>query len=80
MTLAEQREKLEDVVGQLLFENFTKNAHSAHWSVQVPQTIKFWREEAAKLIAALSAAGFSIVADGAFDAFELAKVDLARKP
>ena len=30
-------------------------------------------------LTAISAAGFSIVADGAFDAFELAKVDLARK-
>lgn len=31
-------------------------------------------------LAAISAAGFSIVADEAFDAFELAKVDIARKP
>ena len=31
-------------------------------------------------LTAISAAGFSIVADEAFDAFELAKVDLARKP
>ena len=37
-----------------------------------------WMPDA--LLHAISAAGFSIVADGAFDAFELAKVDLARKP
>ena len=37
-----------------------------------------WMPDA--LLHAISVAGLSIVADGAFDAFELGKVDLARKP
>ncbi len=32
------------------------------------------------LLRAISAAGFSIVADGAFEAFDLALADIARKP
>ncbi len=58
MTLAEQREKLVEILD---------NAIEGQWMAEA-------------LLHAISAAGFSIVADGAFDAFELAKVDLARKP
>ena len=58
MTLAEQREKLIELLDNAIEEQWMPDA----------------------LLHAISAAGFSIVADEAFDAFELAKVDLARKP
>ena len=58
MTLAEQRERLIEIIDSAIDGQWMPDA----------------------LLHALSAAGFSIVADGAFDAFELAKVDLARKP
>ena len=58
MTLAEQRERLIEIIDSAIEGQWMPDA----------------------LLHAISAAGFSIVADEAFDAFELGKVDIARKP
>ena len=79
MTLAEQRVALIEAMAKAarrraeerMVVPLSPNDRELHW---------YELDNMRAAIAALSAAGFSIVADGAFDAFELAKVDLARKP
>ena len=79
MTLAEQQERLVEAmakgvrrrVEERMRVPLSPNDRELHW---------YELDNMRAAIAAISAAGFSIVADGAFDAFELAKVDLARKP
>ena len=71
MTLAEQRERLVEMMDIAYREKWREADMRG-----LPVTNK---DIMTQVVRALSAAGFSIVADGAFDAFELAKVDLARK-
>ena len=96
MTLAEQREKLRLELAKAAWrldcviaeEDYRRErrqlpdkwADPWHESGCGVRQQKQYFEAADNSIAAISAAGFSIVADEAFDAFELAKVDIARKP
>ena len=79
MTLAEQRERLVEAMAKGVRRRVEER-------MKVPlspyESALHWYEldNMRAALIAISAAGFSIVADGAFDAFELAKVDLARKP
>ena len=79
MTLAEQRERLIETMAKAVRRRteermkvpISPNERALHW---------YELDNIRAAVIAISAAGFSIVADEAFDAFELAKVDLARKP
>ena len=76
MTLAEQREKLVEIGAEAIF---VAEGNPNTWAEMSDYNKRLYREQFAAALAAISAAGFSIVADGAFEAFDLALVDLARK-
>ena len=77
--LAEEREKLIFDIAWAMAE-WSGDLKARAFDELPPYLQKMYLAGGEAIASALSAAGFSIVADGAFDAFELAKVDLARKP
>ena len=79
MTLAEQQERLIFDIAWAMAE-WSGDLKARAFDELPPYLQKMYLAGGEAIASALSAAGFSIVADGAFDAFELAKVDLARKP
>ena len=79
MTLAEERENLIFDIAWAMAE-WSGDLKARAFDELPPYLQKMYLAGGEAIASALSAAGFSIVADGAFDAFELAKVDLARKP
>ena len=89
MTLAEQRERLIETMcrASCIHSHINpdcRNPFQPYPGIPRSEQAEFYWQalipEMTAIVAAISAAGFSIVADGAFDAFELGKVDIARKP
>ena len=85
MTLAELRAKLIEAMCRAVCDHQGKDADSFDIMLicgpnNEPVPVwKYFESDMEAAFAAISAAGFSIVADGAFEAFDLALVDLARK-
>ena len=86
MTIAEQREKMIEAMCRAMCLDYGEDPDeldSMSMTDADNRALPRWRfyeSFAIASLAAISAAGFSIVADGAFEAFDLALVDLARKP